>query len=57
MKSFKNPFEKGVTYLDFIEELEKSKKTLSEYCKDKLTKDEIEYLKIEIEIFKNNKKK
>ena len=53
---FLNPFELGVTYTDFLESVKKSKKTIAEYCKDKITADELAWLSIEIEHFKNNQK-
>jgi hypothetical protein len=45
---FINPFTEGVTYAEFIEAL--GKKSIEDYCKGKLSNDEIEYLKKEINL-------
>jgi len=48
---FLNPFDAGVTYIEFQKAL--GKKTVSEYCKGKLEKDQIEFLEKELEIIKS----
>jgi hypothetical protein len=50
-EKFVNPFEKGVTYEDFKKAL--GKKTVAEYCKGKLEKDQIDWLEQELSILKN----
>ena len=45
---FLNPFEKGVSYEDFKKAL--GKKSVSEYCKGKLSNSEIEFLERELSI-------
>ena len=47
---FVNPFTDGVSYEMFLEA--KGKKTVAEYCKDKLTDDEIRYIEEEINLIK-----
>ncbi len=47
---FLNPFENGVTYKKFLETV--GKKTISEYCKNKLTKEQIEWLENDIKSIK-----
>lgn len=49
--NFVNPFETGVSYADFLEAL--GKKTVAEYCKGKLTDEQIAYLENELSILKN----
>ena len=49
---FLNPFEVGVTYAEFQKAL--GKKSVAEYCKGKLEKEEIEFLEAELLIL--NKK-
>lgn len=51
-KDFINPFETGVSYDEFQKALDK--KTVAEYCKGKLTEEEISWLESELELF--NKK-
>lgn len=51
-KEFLNPFTEGVSYVQFIEAM--GKQTVAEYCKDKLTKEEIVWLETELSIL--NKK-
>jgi hypothetical protein len=53
---FLNPFTAGVTYDDFVKAIP-SGKTVAEYCKGKLTEDEINWISEEVENFKKNKKK
>ncbi|MFZ2432480.1 MAG: hypothetical protein WAW57_15180 [Lutibacter sp.] len=55
-KEFVNPFEKGVTYTDFLNAIPKGE-TVEKYCNKNLTKAEVEWLLIELEHFKNNKLK
>lgn len=50
---FLNPIGDRTTLAEFLEQVEKSKKSVSEYCKDKLTKEEISSLEIEINHYKN----
>jgi hypothetical protein len=47
---FLNPFDEGVTYAEFQKAL--GKKSVSEYCKGKLTEDEIKWLENELSILK-----
>ena len=47
---FLNPFDAGVTYAEFKKAL--GKKTVAEYCKGKLSDDEIAFLEIELSILK-----
>ena len=49
---FLNPFDKGVTYVEFQKAL--GKKSIAEYCKGKLEKEQIEFLEKELSII--NKK-
>lgn len=53
---FLNPLGEATSYAEFLAEVEKSKKSVAEYCKDKLTAEELAWLSIEIEHFKNNQK-
>ena len=46
-----NPFDEGVSYADFKEAL--GKKSIAEYCKGKLTEDQITWLENELSILKN----
>lgn len=50
--TFLNPFDKGVSYKDFLKEVEKSKKSVAEYCKGKLTTEQISWLEKELSIIK-----
>jgi len=45
-KQFVNPFDKGVTYVDFKKAMGTQK--IEDYCKGKLTDEQIEYLKQEL---------
>lgn len=47
---FLNPFDKGVSYEEFQKAM--GKKSVAEYCKGKLTKDQIEWLEKELSIIK-----
>ena len=49
---FLNPFDKGVTYVEFQKAL--GKKSIAEYCNGKLEKEQIEFLEKELSII--NKK-
>lgn len=51
--AFLNPFTKGVSYKDFLKEVEKSKKSVAEYCKGELTKEEISWIENELSIIKS----
>lgn len=50
-KKFINPFDAGVTYKDFIKAM--GDVSLQEYCKGKLTDEQIAFLKTELSILKN----
>jgi hypothetical protein len=50
---FVNPFDEGVTYEDFLKSVPKVK-TIEEHCNKKLTKEELDWLLIELEHLKNN---
>lgn len=45
---FLNPFDKGVSYVDFIKAMGTQK--IDDYCKGKLTEEQIEFLKTEIKL-------
>ena len=47
---FLNPFDAGVTYVEFKKAL--GKKTVAEYCKGKLSDEEISWLENELSILK-----
>jgi hypothetical protein len=47
---FLNPFDAGVTYAEFQKAL--GKKSVAEYCKGKLTEDEIKWLENELSLLK-----
>lgn len=49
---FLNPFGIETTYVEFLEEVKKSKMSVAEYCKDKITKDQLEWLEKELSIIK-----
>lgn len=48
---FLNPFDAGVSYEQFLKA--KGSKSLEDYCKDKLTIEELAFLKSEIELINN----
>lgn len=50
-KEFVNPFTIGITYADFIEAL--GTESIKDYCKDNLSGEQIEWLEIEINNYKN----
>ena len=47
---FVNPFEDGVSYVDFLEAV--GKKTVEEYCKGKLEQSQIDWLIEDLKHFK-----
>jgi hypothetical protein len=47
---FLNPFDEGVTYAEFQKAL--GKKSVSEYCKGKLSDEQIAFLETELSILK-----
>ena len=47
---FLNPFDTGITYDEFQKAL--GKKSVAEYCKGKLSQDQIDWLEIELSILK-----
>lgn len=51
---FINPFDAGVTYEDFLKSIPKGK-TVEEYCDKKIEANQLEWLLVELEHFKNNK--
>ena len=51
---FLNPFEVGVTYAEFQKAL--GKKSVAEYCKGKLSDEEIAFLEKELSILKTEQK-
>jgi len=53
---FLNPFNAGVSYDDFLASVPKDK-TIEEHCNKQLTKEELDWLLVELEHFKNNNKK
>lgn len=56
-KGFLNPLGEGTNYKEFLKEVEASKKEVGEYCKGKLTEEEISWLEKDIEIYKTTLKK
>lgn len=50
VSDFLNPFEKGVSYIDFLKA--KGNKSVKEYCKDKLTEEQIQFIENELKIIK-----
>lgn len=53
---FLNPFGQETSYEEFLEQVEKSKKSVADYCKGKITQDELSWLEKEIELFNKKKK-
>ena len=47
---FLNPFDEGVTYVEFQKAL--GKKTVADYCKGKLSDEQITFLETELSILK-----
>jgi len=52
---FLNPFGERTSYAEFLAEVEKSKKSVAEYCKGKIEAEELAWLENEILIFKEAK--
>jgi len=50
---FVNPFDNGVTYEQFLKA--KGIESIEDYCKGKLTYEQIEFLKTEINLITKNK--
>lgn len=50
-KPFVNPFDRGVTYEQFLKSLPKGK-SISDHLKGKCTQEQIEWLKTELKQFK-----
>ena len=53
---FVNPFQAGISYEEFLNAIPKGVK-VSEYGKDKLTPDQIEWLENDLTHYQNNLKK
>ena len=53
---FLNPFGEETTYSEFTKEVVKSKGTIAEYCKGKLTEDQLAWLEKDLAIFKTKNK-
>lgn len=53
-EKYVNPFDEGVTYDVFQKAL--GKKTVADYCKGKLTEEEINFLELELELYNNKNK-
>jgi hypothetical protein len=51
-KKFLNPFDRGVTYEQFLNSLPKGK-SISDHLKGKCSHEQIEWLKTELKKFKN----
>ena len=51
---FLNPFDAGVTYAEFKKAL--GKKSVAEYCKGKLSDEQIAFLETELSILKTEQK-
>ena len=49
-EAFLNPFDEGVSYIDFKKAL--GKNSLAQYCKGKLTNDQINWLENELSLLK-----
>lgn len=54
---FLNPFGEETSYKEFLEVVAKEKTTVEDYCKGHLTEDQIAWLKKDLAIFENKKKK
>jgi hypothetical protein len=54
---FLNPFGEETTYVEFLAEVKKSNKSVSDYCKKNLTSDQIEWLEKDLEFFNKKNKK
>ena len=53
---FLNPLGEGTSYSEFLAEVEKSKKSIADYCNKKITAEELTWLQSEIEHYTNNQK-
>ena len=53
-KAFLNPFERGVTYEQFLKSLPRGK-SISEHLKGKCSQEQIDWLKTELKQFKTKK--
>ena len=51
-EGFLNPYGVGTSYKEFKAELKKAKATVEEYCKGKLTEDQLTFLEKELSILK-----
>ena len=51
-EGFLNPFGEQTTYADFLKAVKDAKSTVSEYCKGKISKDQLEWLENELSIIK-----
>ena len=51
-KKITNPFDSGVSYKDFLKSLPKGK-TATQHLKGKCSKEQLEWLEIELKQFKN----
>jgi hypothetical protein len=54
-KSFLNPFNEGVSYCDFLKSIDGT--SINEALKSKCSKDEIEWIELEIKTYNKNKNK
>lgn len=55
-EGFLNPFGEEVSYSEFLKEVSKSKGSVAEYCKGKITEDQLEWLEKDLSIFKSKNK-
>ena len=53
---FLDPFGQETTYVEFLKEIAKSKGTIAEYCKGKVSEDQLAWLEKDIAIFKTKNK-
>ena len=51
-EGFLNPYGVGTSYVEFLAAVTKAGATVEEYCKDKLTADELKFLVKELSILK-----
>jgi hypothetical protein len=54
---FLNPFGEETSYDEFLKEVDKSKGSIAEYCKGKITEDQLKWLEKDIEVYKSKKQK
>lgn len=52
---FLNPFGEQTTYKEFLSEVKKSKKSVAEYCKDKITDEQLAWLEKDLALVTDNK--